>query len=134
MKIRNTAINRRISPVKAALAKEFRSNMTPSEKILWKHLRTNKLGGFHFRRQQVIQGFIADFYCHAAGIIIEIDGGIHKQQQKYDSERDKVLSYGGFKVIRFKDTDVYKKLPMVLNSILEACRERTKIVEKERGT
>ena len=47
--------------------------MTPAEKILWKELRANKLG-VHFRRQQVIQGFIVGFYCHKAELVVEVDG------------------------------------------------------------
>lgn len=47
--------------------------MTPAEKALWEELRANKLG-VHFRRQQVVQGFIVDFYCHQAALVIEVDG------------------------------------------------------------
>ena len=47
--------------------------MTPAEKILWNELRANKLG-VHFRRQQVIAGFIVDFYCHKSALVIEVDG------------------------------------------------------------
>ena len=50
--------------------------MTPAEKILWQELRANKLG-VHFRRQQAIAGFIVDFYCHKAGLVVEVDGDIH---------------------------------------------------------
>ena len=65
--------------------------MTPAEKILWEELRANKLG-VHFRRQQVIQGFIVDFYCHQAGLVIEVDGDIHDLQKEEDERREKVLS------------------------------------------
>ena len=61
---------------KQAFAKKLRAKMTDYEKILWKRLRTNKLLGLHFRRQQIIDGFIVDFYCHKTKLIIEIDGGI----------------------------------------------------------
>ena len=47
--------------------------MTPAEKLLWQEIRANKLG-VRFRRQQVIQGFIVDFYCHQAGLVVEVDG------------------------------------------------------------
>jgi very-short-patch-repair endonuclease len=47
--------------------------MTPEEKILWQHLRANRLQGYHFRRQQIIDGFIADFYYHATALVVEID-------------------------------------------------------------
>jgi len=41
----------------------------PAEKILWEELRANMLG-VHFRRQQVNQGFIVDFYCNQAGLVV----------------------------------------------------------------
>ncbi len=55
--------------------------MTSAEKLLWQELRANKLG-VHFRRQQVIAGFIVDFYCHKADLIVEVDGETHDPQQK----------------------------------------------------
>lgn len=58
-------------------AKELRKSMTIAEKILWKHLRNNKLNGLKFRRQHPLDIFIADFYCHPKRLIIELDGGIH---------------------------------------------------------
>ena len=58
--------------------------MTPAEKILWEELRANKLG-VHFRRQQVISGFIVDFYCHKAALVLEVDGDVHDLQQEEDA-------------------------------------------------
>ncbi|MHB8778456.1 MAG: endonuclease domain-containing protein [Anaerolineales bacterium] len=60
---------------------ESRRDMTPAEKILWQELRANKLG-VHFRRQQVITGFIVDFYCHKAGLVIELDGVFYEELKK----------------------------------------------------
>ena len=59
---------------------------TPAEKTqsVWQELRENKLG-VHFRRQQVIAGFIVDFYCHKAGLVVEVDGDIHDLQQEEDA-------------------------------------------------
>ncbi len=79
-------------------------------------LRGNKLG-LHFRRQQIIAGFIADFYCYAASLIIEVDGGIHSQQTDYDAERDQVFTEMGLRVIHVRNEDVLKNLPKVLNEI-----------------
>jgi len=56
--------------------------------------RANKLG-VHFRRQQVSRGFIVDFYCHKAGLVIEVDGYIHDLQKEEDERREKVLSPSG---------------------------------------
>ena len=58
--------------------------MTPAEKILWQHLRAKRFNNLKFRRQQVIKGFIVDFYCHSLESIIEINGEIHNKQQEYD--------------------------------------------------
>jgi very-short-patch-repair endonuclease len=71
-------------------AKELRRDMTPVERILWSEVRANKLG-VHFRRQQVIAGFIVDFYCHKAALVVELDGDIHVLQQDEDTRREKAL-------------------------------------------
>jgi very-short-patch-repair endonuclease len=70
--------------------------MFAAEKILWQELRSNKLG-VHFRRQQIIQGFIVDFYCHRAGLVVEVDGDIHDLQREEDARREKALSAVGLR-------------------------------------
>lgn len=57
--------------------------MTPAEKLLWQEVRAKKLG-VRFRRQQIIQGFIVDFYCHKAALVVEVDGDIHELQKDKD--------------------------------------------------
>lgn len=80
--------------------------MTEAERRLWSALRANKLGGLHFRRQQVIDGFIVDFYCHSAELVVEVDGPIHEQQEDYDTERDAILAARGLQVIRVSNEQV----------------------------
>ena len=92
--------------------------MTPAEKILWEELRANKLG-VHFRRQQVIQGFIVDFYCHQAGLVIEVDGDVHNLQKEEDERREKVLSEIGLRVVRFNNDEVVRDLSAVVGKIRE---------------
>jgi very-short-patch-repair endonuclease len=94
--------------------------MTPAEKILWEELRGNKLGS-HFRRQQVIAGFVVDFYCHGAGLVIELDGSVHQEdeQKENDAERDEALAKMGLRIIRFKNGDVIRNLPRILEKIQE---------------
>jgi very-short-patch-repair endonuclease len=99
----------------------LRRNMTPAERILWEKLRHNCLDGLQFRRQQIIDGYIVDFYCHAKALIVEIDGDIHKQQLEYDAERDAHLISRGFHVLRFTNEDVNHGLEEVLREISEAC-------------
>jgi very-short-patch-repair endonuclease len=122
---RNIVIGQKITSTKLQRAKELRRQMTPEEQTLWQHLRANRLHGFHFRRQQIIDGFIADFYCHAAGLVIEVDGEIHEQQAEYDAERDKVLSARGLHLLRIKNEEVTENLDKVLLRIYQACCELT---------
>jgi very-short-patch-repair endonuclease len=119
MPVRNTIIGQKITSEKRQRAKELRQNMTPEETLLWRALRTNKLAGWHFRRQQVIDGFIVDFYCHAASLIIEVDGGIHITQKEQDAERDAHLTSRGFHILRVTNDEVNNDLQGVLRKILE---------------
>ena len=98
--------------------------MTPEEKLLWSRLRGNRLRGLHFRRQQFIHGFIADFYCHAAGVVVEVDGGIHDAQQEYDAARDLAFTALGLIVLRVRNEDVTANMPTVLDRIGTTCAER----------
>jgi very-short-patch-repair endonuclease len=111
-----------INPTKLERAKHLRKNMTPAEKLLWQHLRANRLDGLHFRRQQVISGFIVDFYCHPARLIVEVDGEIHQQQQEYDRERDCFLISQGIQILRVTNEQVIQNLQDVLERIVEACK------------
>ena len=99
--------------------------MTPAERRLWQHLRANRLGGWHFRRQQIIDGFIVDFYCHKAGLVVEVDGPIHQQQEFEDHERTQALSGHGLKVIRFTNREVFDDLNQVLRTILAELASNT---------
>ena len=100
--------------------------MTEAEKVLWQALRTNRLNGWHFRRQQIIGGYIADFYCHAASLVIELDGGIHAAQKDYDQERSELINLHGIEVVRLKNEQVLQDLPKVLKDIDWLCNERAK--------
>ena len=111
-----------LSPDLKTRAQELRRQMTPSEIKLWDRLRANRLEGFHFRRQQIIDGYIVDFYCHSAGLVIEVDGDIHLEQQDYDQYRDEHLRELGLTVMRFTNLEIDNNLGPVLCSILETCR------------
>ena len=75
--------------------------------------------GFHFRRQQVISEFIVDFYCHKAGLVIEVDGDIHDLQQDEDARREKVLREMGLRIVRFGNDEVMKNLSAVVGNVRE---------------
>ena len=116
MPIKNIIPGQRVTKGKVARSRELRRDMTPAEKTLWQELRANRLG-VHFRRQQIIAGFIVDFYCHKATLVIEVDGGIHDLQQEADALREKVLSKLGLTIVRFRNEEVIQDLPTVVVKI-----------------
>ena len=109
---------------KFRLAKSFRKTMTPAEKLLWSRLRGNQLLGLHFRRQHVIRGFIVDFYCHRARLVIEIDGGIHRSQCQTDSHRDDILKSLGLWVQHFSNEFLEKDQERAFCIIGDLCMQR----------
>jgi very-short-patch-repair endonuclease len=94
--------------------------MTPAEKRLWQQLRAHRFDGMHWRRQQVIAGFIVDFYCAAAHLVVELDGPIHAAQADYDAARDQVLAAHNVRILRFTNREVNDELDRVLMSIRDA--------------
>ena len=118
---RNVIIGQRVEGSKIQAAKQLRRNMTPAEGLLWRKLRQNSINGLHFRRQQVIAGFIVDFYCHAAGLVVEVDGPVHKQQRENDQARDAILSGMGLHILRISNDEITADLTDVLRKILALC-------------
>jgi very-short-patch-repair endonuclease len=118
MPVKNIIPGQTVTKEKLQRAKELRRDMTPAERILWQELCANKLG-VHFRRQQVIAGFIVDFYCHKAGLVIEVDGDIHDLQKEEDVRREKVLSEMGLRIVRFRNEEVMKNLSAVVGKVRE---------------
>jgi very-short-patch-repair endonuclease len=116
MPVKNIIPGQRVSKEKLQRAKELRRDMTCAEKILWQELRANRLG-VHFRRQQIIAGFIVDFYCHKAALVVEVDGNIHDLQKEEDARREKVLSEMGLTIVCFRNEDVIQALPTVVERI-----------------
>lgn len=115
--MRGIVIGQRISAEKRERAKELRRVMTVAEACLWTELRANRLNGWRFRRQQVIDGFIVDFYCNALALVIEVDGLVHDEQQEADRERDAILAARGLTILRFTNDEVRHSLPSVLARI-----------------
>ncbi|MGI6208936.1 MAG: endonuclease domain-containing protein [Anaerolineae bacterium] len=104
-------------------ARELRKEQTPTEILLWQHLRGRQLLGLKFRRQHPVGRFIADFYCAEYKLVIEIDGPVHDQHPGRDEERDEILSAQGHTVLHFTNTQVEQDLPGVLAHIAAACNK-----------
>jgi len=100
--------------------RRLRREMTTAERILWGELRANRLDGFHFRRQSPICGFVVDFYCHQARLVIEVDGIGHDDQKEYDAQRDRFISSQGLRMLRFSNANVLTNLNAVIGTIRKA--------------
>ncbi|HKY52945.1 MAG TPA: DUF559 domain-containing protein [Anaerolineales bacterium] len=116
MPVKNIIPGQRVTKEKVERSHELRREMTPAEKRLWQEVRAKKLG-VRFRRQQIIAGFIVDFYCHKAALVVEVDGDIHDLQREEDTRRENVLREMGLTIIRFRNEDVIKDLPTVVGKI-----------------
>jgi very-short-patch-repair endonuclease len=87
-------------------AKILRRNMTNQEKHLWyDYLQHYPIKIY---KQRIIDSYIADFYCHKAKLVIEIDGSQHytKEGKSYDNVRSKVFEQYNIKTIRFSNRDI----------------------------
>jgi very-short-patch-repair endonuclease len=98
-------------------ARRLRNDSTDTERFLWRYLRRRSLQGYRFRRQVPIAGYIADFACLEAKVVIEIDGGQHQEQRQKDMTRDRRVQAKGFTVLRFWDHDVLQETRAVLEEI-----------------
>ena len=121
-------------------ALEMRREMTPAERRFWEAARGNRLG-VHFRRQQVVGGFIVDFYCRELNLVVEIDGEIHDHQLASDREREEKLHGQGIRIMRFANEHIVDHLPNVLAAIRaatpppkgEAPRSKLKVTPLPKG-
>jgi very-short-patch-repair endonuclease len=102
-------------------ARDLRNNCTDSERALWCHLRNNQIEGVKFRRQQPIEDYIVDFMSFSPKLIIELDGGQHSDNQKYDEKRDVCLRKNGFDILRFWNNEIIENIEGVLEVIRQRC-------------
>jgi very-short-patch-repair endonuclease len=100
-------------------ARKLRRNQTEAEMKLWLRVRNRRLGGLKFRRQVPVAGFIADFLCEDARLIVEVDGGQHGERVASDNERTEILNNRGFEVLRFWNNEVLGNIEAVLECIME---------------
>ena len=109
----------RLTTTQRERSRELRSNMTDAERRLWSALRGKQLEGMRFRRQFPIGRYIADFVCLDERLIVEVDGGQHDEQRRYDGMREQWLMSRGFRVVRFWNNDVMTNLEGVVQAILD---------------
>lgn len=103
------------------LARALRRHGSDAERWLWHRLRGRQLGGFKFRRQQVLGPYIVDFLCLQLNLIIEIDGaGSTPSKSKRTQRRTEYLQALGYRMIRFWNSEVLRDPDAVLESIRAA--------------
>jgi leucyl-tRNA synthetase len=103
-----TGYRKRCKPEKFATAKRFRNEPAAGEAEMWNLLRREQAGA-RFGRQRVVFGWVLDFWCPSRRLIVEVDGGYHRDPEKQaaDANRDRVLgSKLGAKTMRFSVDDV----------------------------
>ncbi|MCF6266285.1 MAG: DUF559 domain-containing protein [Desulfuromusa sp.] len=96
-----------VAPEKLEAARQFRREPTEKEAEVWGWLRNRGILNLKWRRQQVIEGFIADFYCAEHHLALEIDGAVHStdEAREYDAVRDGVFAGKGITTLRIKNSD-----------------------------
>jgi very-short-patch-repair endonuclease len=82
--------------------------MSPPEVLIWVRLRDRSADFPAFRRQHPVGPYVADFFCTAARLVVEIDGATHSEdaQVAHDKRRDAYLRDRGLEVIRVTGADV----------------------------
>ncbi len=107
-------------------AKELRKVATTQENHLWYDFLRNY--PMRFQRQKTISGFIVDFYCHAARLVIEVDGAQHYTPDGtvYDAERSIILKGYGLQILRFSNQEIDAQFEKVCKMIDRTVQQRMK--------
>ena len=101
-------------------ARRFRRQLSLPEQLLWRLLRQMR-GVLKVRRQHPIGPYVADFYCPAAKLVIEVDGAGHEHRQHADSQRDRYMRSLGLKIVRVRASDVLTDPEAVADALLRLC-------------
>lgn len=106
----NNGLRKRVRPEVKAYARRLRHTPTDAERIAWAYLRKGrKRGHARWKRQAIIRGFIADFYCPAARMVLELDGPYHyrRAQRAKDATRDAIFAGLGITTVRLPNDDIF---------------------------
>lgn len=107
-------------------SRDLRNNMTDAEQWLWQRLRRKQILGLQFYRQKPILNFIVDFYCSAANLVIECDGGQHYTEDGLEADRvrDEALSELGLVVLRFSNRQILTEIDVVVEQVYWIAKQR----------
>ena len=115
-------------------SRNLRSNMTDAEQWLWQRLRRKQILGLQFYRQKPILNFIVDFYCPAANLVIECDGGQHYTAEglEADRARDQALAQLGLNMLRFDNRQILTETDAVVDQIYWIAKQRLESLSCEK--
>ena len=115
-------------------SRDLRNNMTDAEQLLWHRLRRKQILGLQFYRQKPILNFIVDFYCPAANLVIECDGGQHYTAEglEADRARDQALAQLGLNVLRFDNRQILTETDAVVDQIYWIAKQRLESLSCEK--
>ena len=90
-----------MKPAKVRFPRQIHQKPTASEAALWNRLKSRQLG-VPFLSQECILGYIVDFYCPPAKLVVEVDGAIHQtaEQRAHDIKKDRALRRYGLVILR----------------------------------
>lgn len=115
-KFQGQSKDRNDSDAQLEKAKQMIIELTEVERFLWLNLKSKALD-YEFTQQYLIADYSVDFVCLSKKLIIKVNDEIYDNQVEIDSERTKVLSEKGFKVIRFKNEEILRNIAGVLDTI-----------------
>lgn len=103
-------------------SRQLRREMSPAERLLWRELR-KRPAGLKFRKQHPAGPYTADFFCHAARLVVEVDGEAHDRgdRPRRDAERDKWFVARKFGVLRIPAEEVFRNLEGVVAGLVARC-------------
>ncbi|MFW6059188.1 MAG: endonuclease domain-containing protein [Phycisphaeraceae bacterium] len=107
----------RVQPVQHGRLRKLRRESTFPERLLWSRLRGSQLAGLKFKRQYAIGPYIADFYCAAASLVVELDGLSHVGRVDEDQRRSAYLDAQGLRVVRYANDQVIENVDAVAEDI-----------------
>jgi len=102
--------------MKTERARRLRKDATKAETAIWYQLRSRRLDGYKFVRQEPIGPYTVDLICRDCRLIIEVEGGQHADNPR-DAIRDKWLADHNYRVLRFWNNDVLGNMAGVLETI-----------------
>ena len=122
------------SQYKFSMAATMRNNPMPAEQAMWEILTKEVMPKFpehKFKQQQVVLGYILDFYCETLRFGIEVDGGVHKDSKQYDRHRDNILARNGVHVLRIRNDIVFDKPQRLAFQICNSIKYKTSSRQKK---